>query len=185
MKREVLLLGNQLLREKCSVVTDFNSAELKEEIKDLKDTLEDFRKRNGFGRGIAAIQIGIMKKIIALNLGKETFVVINPKIIKRSNETLTLWDDCMSFPNLLVRVTRNSNINLEYQDENGDLKEWQKLSNAESELLQHEIDHLDGILAVDKAITLQDIIYRSEYEKNKDYYESKVSYKIIPTIKIN
>ena len=185
MKREVLLLGNPLLREKCSVVTDFNSAELKEEIKDLKDTLEDFRKRNGFGRGIAAIQIGIMKKIIALNLGKETFVVINPKIIKRSNETLTLWDDCMSFPNLLVRVTRNSNINLEYQDENGDLKEWQKLSNAESELLQHEIDHLDGILAVDKAITLQDIIYRSEYEKNKDYYESKVGYKIIPTIKIN
>ena len=182
MKREILLLGNPLLREKCSIVTDFNSEELKKDITDLKDTLIDFRKNNGFGRGIAAIQIGIMKRIIALNLGKETFIVINPKITKQSNDTLTLWDDCMSFPNLLVRVTRSSMINLEYQDESGNQKEWQNLSNAESELLQHEIDHLDGILAVDKAINPQDIIYRSNYEKNKDYYESKVSYRIVPTI---
>jgi len=182
MKREILLLGNPLLREKCSVVIDFNSEKLKKEILDLKDTLNDFRKNNGFGRGIAAIQIGIKKRMIALNLGKETFIVINPKITKRSNETLTLWDDCMSFPTLLVRVIRNSNINLEYQDENGNQKEWQNLSNAESELLQHEINHLDGILAVDKAINPQDIIYRSEYEKNKDYFEAKVSYRIIPTI---
>ena len=101
MQREVLLLGNPLLREKCSVVTDFKSKELKKEIIDLKDTLEDFRKNNGFGRGIAAIQIGIMKRIIALNLGDESFVVINPKITEQSKETLTLWDDCMSFPNLL------------------------------------------------------------------------------------
>ena len=182
MNRKVLLLGNPLLREKCSVVNDFNSEELKKEITDLKDTLEDFRKNNGFGRGIAAIQIGIMKRIIALNLGDKTFVVINPKIIEQSNETLTLWDDCMSFPNLLVRVNRNSRINLEYQDENGNLKEWRNLSNAESELLQHEIDHLDGILAVDRVIHPQDIIYRSEYEKNIKYYEDKVSYKIESTI---
>ena len=61
---------------------------MKKEITDLKDTLEDFRKNNGFGRGIAAIEIGIMKRIIALNLGDKTFVVINPKIIEQSNETL-------------------------------------------------------------------------------------------------
>ena len=182
MKRDILLLGNPLLRETCGPVTDFNEPGLKEEISDLKEALNDFRARNGFGRGIAAIQIGIMKRIIALNLGKGTFVVINPKIIKRSDETLALWDDCMSFPDLLVRVSRNSTINLEYQDENGEAKRWDDLSKSESELLQHEMDHLDGILAVDRAIGNQDIIYRGEYEKNKDFYESKVSSRIIPTV---
>lgn len=182
MIRPVLLLGNPNLRESCSTITDFNNPDLKEETGDLKEALDNFRTRNGFGRGIAAIQIGIMKRMIALNLGAETFVIINPVITKRSAATITLWDDCMSFPDLVVRVIRSSRISIRYQNEKGETLNWNDLSEAESELIQHETDHLDGILAIDRAITSNDIIYKEEYEKNKKYYESLVDYRIVSTI---
>jgi len=67
MTRDVLVLGNPLLREKCSPVSDFQSEETTRQIVMLKQTLDEFRKDNGFGRGIAAPQIGILKRMIALN----------------------------------------------------------------------------------------------------------------------
>ena len=182
MIRPILLLGNPNLRVSCSPITDFSDPELKEEISDLKEALDNFRTQNGFGRGIAAIQTGIMKRMIALNLGNETFVIINPISTKMSSETITLWDDCMSFPDLVVRVIRNSKISIQYQNEQGEIVNWNDLSEAESELLQHEMDHLDGILAIDLAITNKDILYKEEYEKNKKYYESMVDYRIVSTI---
>lgn len=180
MNREVLLIGNITLREQSKPVTGFSDDILRQEITDLKDTLDTFRKVNGFGRAIAAVQIGILKRLIALNLGKETFVIINPKITSTSDEKFTLWDDCMSFPDLFVRVERYKTISIEYQDEEGNKKIWEHIGQAESELLQHEIDHLDGILAVDRIIEKEDIIYKSEFNKQRSYYENKVDYKINP-----
>ena len=124
MQKQILLLGNPNLRDKSEEVIDFDDEQLKNEIINLKDTLDEFRKRNSFGRGIAAIQIGIAKRIIALNLGKDTFVTINPKIVSKSKEKFTLWDDCMSFPDLFVRVERFKTISIEYQDELGRRKLW-------------------------------------------------------------
>jgi peptide deformylase len=182
MMRPILLLGNPQLRESCSPITNFNDPALQEEIADLKDALNTFRMQHGFGRGIAAIQIGIMKRMIAVNLGKGTCVIVNPLITKSSRETITFWDDCMSFPDLVVRVMRSSTISIQYQNEQGGAVNWNGLSEAESELMQHEIDHLDGILAIDLAITHKDIIYKEEYEKNKKYYESLVDYRIVSSI---
>jgi peptide deformylase len=183
MSRDVLILGNPILRQVSAAITQFDDPKLKEEIKDIKEALETFRKEHGFGRGIAAIQIGIKKRMIALNLGKETYVILNPMITEYSKETFTLWDDCMSFPDLVVRVRRNRSISIECQDEHGENKVWDILGIAESELLQHEIDHLDGILATDRAIEKTDIIYKSEYNKEKEYYYNQVYYHIVPTIK--
>lgn len=171
MVREVFVLGNPVLRTKCEYVASFHNESLQQEIQDIKETLEDFRQKNGFGRGIAAIQIGITKRIIGLNLGNGSFVVINPKITATSGEKMILWDDCMSFPDLVVKVERYKRINIEYQDETGARKEWGKLSPAESELLQHEIDHLDGVMAIDKAMDSKSILYKSEYRKNVAYYQ--------------
>ncbi|NLO57718.1 MAG: peptide deformylase, partial [Synergistaceae bacterium] len=149
MKRPVLILGDPLLRRKSVAVEDFSDSMLKEEIEDLKEALELFRKKHGFGRAIAAPQIGIPRRLVALNLGRGTFVMVNPEITFRSPGTFTLWDDCMSFPDLMVRVRRNRSVSVRYQDEEGTRKEWAEMGQAESELLQHEIDHLDGVLAVD------------------------------------
>jgi len=183
MVRDILILGNLLLRKKCSEVNYFSDVKLKDEIIDLEDTLDDFRKKNGFGRGIAAIQIGIMKRFIAVNLGERTFIMINPKITSNSMETFTLWDDCMSFPDLLVKVKRNKTINVEYFDEHGNIKKWENLGQAESELLQHEIDHLNGTIAIDRVLRKKDIIYKSEFNKMREFFESKVDYIIRSTIK--
>lgn len=182
MVRDILTLGNLLLRKKCAEVNFFSDIKLKDEIIDLEDTLDDFRKKNGFGRGIAANQIGIQKRFIALNLGKGTFVMINPRIILQSEEIFTLWDDCMSFPELLVKIKRSKSIDVEYQDKEGNIKNWNKIDQAESELLQHEIDHLDGILAIDKVLEGNDIIYKSVFNKNREFYETKVDYLIKSTI---
>lgn len=174
MVRKVLLLGNPLLRTNCEYIVSFNNEQLQHEIQDIKDTLEDFRQKNGFGRGIAAIQVGIPKRVIGLNLGHGPFAIINPKITFISTEEMVLWDDCMSFPDLIVKVKRYKKINIEYQNENGERKEWNNLSPAESELLQHEIDHLDGILAIDKAVDSKSILYKDEYNKNIEYYQHMI-----------
>ena len=181
MKQEVLLLGNPILRKKCIEVSNFEDKEILHEIETLKDALTNFRQSHGFGRGIAAIQIGIEKRIVTLNLGKGNFVIINPQIIWRSKETFTLWDDCMSFPDLVVKVRRNNSITIEYQDESGKTQKWERLGQSEAELLQHEIDHLDGIMATDRALDVKDIIYKCEYDKQHQYYRNQVDYEISAT----
>jgi len=161
--REILQLGNPTLRIKCSEIKQFDAEELKQLIGDLRDTLYDFKEHNGFGRGIAAPQIGVKQRVIFTNID-EPLALINPIIVKRSVRQMTLWDDCFSFPNLLVKLNRNHSIEVRYQDEEG--KEHTLAAEGGfSELLQHEIDHLNGILAIDRAIGSQYIVYRTEYEK--------------------
>ena len=183
MSDNILILGNPVLREKSEPITHFSDKDNLADFSRLKSALEDFRQKNGFGRGIAGIQIGIKKRIIALNFGEGPFVMINPEIIERSTSRFTMWDDCMSFPDLMVRVERNKSIGIKYQDESGLIHEWNDIEQDKSELLQHEIDHLDGILAVDRAINPTDIIYRSEFDKNISTYNLMVDYVITPTIK--
>lgn len=175
---EVLLLGDPRLRIRSAEVEAFDPAIFGE----LAATLEEFRRRHGFGRAISAPQIGIPQRFIAVNLGKGLFFIVNPVITWRSAETFTMWDDCMSFPDLLVRVERTASISLEYVDEKGRRKEWREMDRAASELLQHEIDHLDGVLAVDRAIDVQSLVMRREYERNREYLDAMVDYAIVPTI---
>lgn len=170
MQSKVLLLGDSRLRLKSEVVKDFSDAHFIDEKKLLQQALLEFREEMGFGRGIAAPQIGINKRFIALNLGKGPFVIINPEIIRRSEEIFLMWDDCMSFPDLLVKVSRHTSISLKYQNEKGQELRWENLDRATSELMQHEIDHLDGILAVDRAINKESIVYRSVFVERKDYF---------------
>jgi len=178
----VLLIGDSKLRIISSEVTDPKDPTFIEERKRLHLALEQFRTKNGFGRAISAPQIGVNKRLIACNLGKGAFSIINPKITWASDELFTLWDDCMSFPWLMVKVQRMKSISLEYIDEEGNKKEMKNLDMATSELLQHEIDHLDGVLAVDRAMDKTSIIAREVYEKNKSDFDKQVDYFIVPTI---
>jgi peptide deformylase len=148
--REILLLGNPQLWHPSAPVTQVHSRETRETISDLASTLSDFRCRHGFGRGIAAPQIGAERRIIFINIG-ESFPLINPKIVRASREMMEMWDDCFSIPNLMIRVRRHVEVDVNYTDEHGAPKTM-KAHGALSELLQHEIDHLDGILATDRAI---------------------------------
>lgn len=163
--RTVLLLGNPLLRVNCARVKHFTTPELRSLIDDLRDTLIDFRGRNGFGRAIAAPQIGTAIRVIVLG-ADEPLVVINPVITRHSRTMMTLWDDCFSFPDLTVKVRRHLSIEVRFQDAEGKRRHL-KARGALAELLQHEIDHLNGILAIDRAIDTKHIVYRSELQRWK------------------
>ena len=147
--KKILLLGNPFLYTKSEAVTGKERHLLKEIADDLNDTLLEFRKKYGVGRAIAAPQIGIGKRIILMNTGKP-ILFVNPEYEFMSEETFELWDDCMSFPDLLVRVDRSKKITIKFLDENFETKSL-TLEADLSELLQHEMDHLDGVLAVMRA----------------------------------
>ena len=161
--KRILLLGNPILRAKCKKVTHFSSPATRSTIRNLEDTLDDFRLRMGFGRGVAAPQIGSKLRIIFINPGG-LGPLLNPVITKRSSGRFSLWDDCFSFPDILVKVRRYTWVEVSYQDEFGRKKRL-RAKDALSELLQHEIDHLDGILAFDRANSSRHIVLRSERRK--------------------
>ncbi len=182
MSDHVLPLGDPRLRLVCTTVKDITDPEFQSENERLKAVLDAFRAKHGFGRGIAAPQIGIPKRFVSINFGQGTHTLLNPVITWRSAETFTLWDDCMCFPELLVRVRRNRSISVTFTDEQGQPKKWENLGQAESELLQHELDHLDGVLAIDLALDSRSIIYRSAFNSDPTYFQSQVDYVIQPTI---
>jgi len=164
--REILRLGNPILFENCKEIEDFNSIITAQNIQDLKDTLLNFKKENGFGRGIAAPQIGILKRIIYIDYQTEKLSgpLINPQIVRQSKERIQLWDDCFSFPDLMVKVERFKEIGVEFFNSSGE-KTFINAPDDLSELLQHEIDHLDGILSVQRAIGPKAFAFRQEWVK--------------------
>jgi peptide deformylase len=162
--REILQLGNPTLRRKSDRVEDFSSPDTASIIRDLSDTLAAFRERTGFGRGIAAPQIGMLRRIIFIRMQPAGFAgpLANPEIVWASAEQMELWDDCFSFPDLMVRVRRSRQVRVAYFDERGQRQVIEAEGDL-SELLQHEIDHLDGVLAVNRAVSPQAFATRAEW----------------------
>ncbi|MCI8493254.1 MULTISPECIES: peptide deformylase [Anaerotruncus] len=150
MVREILRLGNPALYEKSAPVTNDELERMRAVAVDLRDTLLDYRKRHQAGRAIAAPQIGVQKRMIYLQTDR-TIVLINPALSFPDGEQMEVLDDCMSFPGLLVRVMRFKRCTVRFRD-----LEWneQKLyfEGDLAELLQHEYDHLDGMLATMRAV---------------------------------
>lgn len=163
---QILQLGNPLLWQKSAAVSEIQSAETRDLVSDLSETLSAFRKTTGYGRGIAAPQIGVLKRVIFIRMQPAGFCspLINPEISWSSDERMELWDDCFSFPDLMVRVSRTAQIRVDYLDDRG-LQQTVEAEGDLSELLQHEIDHLDGILAVQRAISPQAFATRAEWER--------------------
>jgi peptide deformylase len=147
---EILELGHPALRRVSEEVTDVGGPTYLAERERLVAAFRRFRAEHGFGRAMAAPQIGILRRMIVLQLG-EPVILLNPEIVWQSDRLLTVWDDCMCFPHLMVRVERYESITVRYVDEDGQIREWANLDPSTSELMQHEIDHLDGVLAVDRA----------------------------------
>jgi peptide deformylase len=147
---DLLLLGDPRLYETCEPVLKTELPMVKGWVADLDNVMKEIRLKYNFGRAIAAPQLGIMKRLIYLNIDKP-IVFINPELVDLSEDMFELWDDCMSFPNLLVKVKRHRSLTIKYLDENWEPQVWE-MEGALSELLQHEYDHLDGILCTMRAI---------------------------------
>ena len=132
-----------ILRKKCQEVK-----EVTEEIKNLGwDMVETMKKNEGIG--LAAPQVSELKRIIVVRTEKGPQVFINPKIIKKSRETIIDEEGCLSFPGLWLRIKRAKRVEIEALNENGE-KISLKAEGLPARVLQHEIDHLDGILFIDR-----------------------------------
>ena len=147
---DLLLLGDPRLYQVCEPVYQNELPLVKDWVADMHNVMQQIRVKYHFGRAIAAPQLGIMKKLIYMNIDKPV-VFINPELNDLSDEKFELWDDCMSFPNLLVKVMRHKQITVNYLDENWQSQQWH-MTDSLSELLQHEYDHLEGILCTMRAV---------------------------------
>ena len=147
---DLLLLGDPRLYDVCEPVAEADLPLVPGWVADLHRVMEEIRAKYHFGRGIAAPQLGVMKRLIYLNVDRPR-VLINPEWVSLSDETFELWDDCMSFPHLLVKVRRHRALTLRYRDEHWQEQTW-SVADDLSELIQHEYDHLDGILCTMRAV---------------------------------
>jgi peptide deformylase len=165
--RTVLQLGDPGLREVAKRVGDPAAGLIRALVEDLADTLAHWRKTTGYGRGIAAPQIGVNLRVIFLRLpGEQPWPIVNPEIIWRSPKKIVVWDACLSFLSIFMQVHRHREITVRYQDLSGQQCEIHAGEERNvSELLQHEIDHLDGILAVDRITDIRTMCTREEFEK--------------------
>ena len=161
--KKVLMIGDPKLREGATEIGE-DAHELKGIVKDLKGTLQKLQKKHGMGRALAAPQIGHMRRVILFKLPEEEIIMVDPRIIWRSEDMTRVWDSCFSFDlAFFVHILRHEKIKVEFRDQDGNDKKM-KLEGDLSELVQHEIDHLDGILATDHLLCNKDIILRSEWE---------------------
>lgn len=148
MIRPIYLYGEDILRQRAEEV-DLNDPELPQIIEDMFDTM-----RAANGAGLAAPQIGINKRIIVI---EETMndgslfkgVFINPKILKTFGEDWTIKEGCLSFPGVVATISRPTFVMISWHDEH---KEYHCtiFSVMRAKIIQHEIDHLNGTLLVDK-----------------------------------
>ena len=148
--KDIRQLGDPILYETSARVFRNELSTIPKLVELLHESMMEFRKIYNAGRAIAAPQLGVLKRVIYMNIDKP-LVFINPEIINKSTEMIELWDDCMCFPNILVKVKRHKSVSVVYTD-----MDWMKntidFSDDLSELFQHEYDHLNGILATQKAI---------------------------------
>lgn len=143
---EIKKLNNPILRHKCEEVE-----EIDEDMKKLVDNMEETMEKN-HGIGLAAPQVGVQKRIIVMrpDLNEfNIFYLINPKIIKKSSKTEIKEEGCLSFPGLFLKIKRAKEIEVEGQDLGGK-KIKIRVQGLSARVLQHEIDHLDGILFIDR-----------------------------------
>jgi peptide deformylase len=159
----IRLLGDPVLRTRCEPIANPASAAVRVIVDDLRETLRDWQSRFGTGRAIAAPQIGAPVRIVYVEM-ERSWPLINPEIVDIGTDDFMVWDDCFSFPNLLVRVQRAYRIRVRYQDIKGKVHHVD-LEGDRAELLQHEIDHLDGVLAMDRAHGADSFCLREEWNR--------------------
>jgi peptide deformylase len=182
MIREIVELGNPLLRTVSRPVTDPTGPATAALARDLLATLHDIQRRTGYGRGIAAPQIGMMERMVVIGIPREKrdaaslpegrssplpsfpLVLINPVISERSPETTLIWDACFSYWGFFFQVARARRVTVEYHDLAGLSRRLQAEGDL-AELLQHEIDHLDGVLAIDLIADPRSLCTVREYER--------------------
>ena len=154
MKLEILTNPNPLLRKKAKDITlqEISSSENQKFINDMIETMYAEK-----GIGLAATQVGVLKRILIAEQGSNNpFPIINPVVVSRSLRKTKSEEGCLSVPGKIGIVKRHTKIHIKALDRNGKKLDL-KADGMFAIILQHEIDHLDGILFIDKAEKVVDV----------------------------
>ncbi len=162
---KVLLLGNPSLREPCDEVRSFDN-ELQDIVNNLKDTLNYILKKGIYAKAISAPLINIHKQIVYVHTRRKTFVLINPVIKSASEELVDSWESSLCFDQaFFVKTQRHLWVDVEYSNEKGEIV-TERFEKNYSKLVQHEIDHLNGVVSTDYLKNPKsEIVMRSEWAK--------------------
>ena len=176
----MIIKDKQQLKQICEPVSAFNFEEGENIAKQLLDEL----KNSNIGIGLAANQIGINKRVCVINVKKEPLILINPKILEKSEEKFVFPEGCLSFPDDHIRTERHVSIVVEADNHKDKLyfsADSEDINDAfECVCVQHEIDHLDGITMFDREFKIRPIkregrkIGRNEKVTISDGKESKI-----------
>ena len=164
MITDTLELGNPALRQVAAVVDDPLSSATQQVIQDLRDTLRDFRARNGWGRALGAPVIGVPQRIVLIEIDDQSIVLINPAFEHWSNEQDDAYESCITFPSLWGVVSRPVRVVVVALDETGTARRWEA-DGPLARVMQHEIDHLDGLIWLDREPDVESICTNGEYRR--------------------
>ncbi len=164
-KRKILIEPDPILRKKCEPIEQVNN----ETQKLMKDMLETMYEAPGIG--LAAIQIGILKRVVVIDISrdgdkKNPLFIVNPEITYRSNKTSVYEEGCLSLPEQYAEIERPAECHLKYINFDGKTKNL-KASGLLATCIQHEVDHLDGILFIDYLSKLKKTMIIKKLVKQK------------------
>ena len=145
--RNVVQVGDEVLRQKCFPVEVFD-ASLHALLDDMKETVKKEE-----GAGLAAPQVGVLKRLAVVDVEEGYYELINPVIIAQKGEQ-TGWEGCLSVRGKSGIVSRPMKVKVTYQDRNGEKKQLQA-KGFFARAICHELDHLDGVLYIDKATHIE------------------------------
>lgn len=155
---EIITYPNPILRKKAEPVQ-----EIDDEILRILDEMADIMYQKD-GVGLAAPQVAISKRIIVVDIGEGLMHLINPEIVRRSEEEKKAEEGCLSFPGIHVEISRPENITVSSLDEKGKRFEI-KAEGLWARAFQHEIDHLNGVLIIDHIGTIQRTLLKPKLRK--------------------
>ena len=167
MKRKIVIEPDPILRRKCEPIEkiDDNTRKL---LDDMLETMYDAP-----GIGLAAVQVGILRRLIVIDISKneekkDPLFLINPKILNQSKETSVYEEGCLSLPGQFAEIERPAKCVLKYTDYNGKDKEL-KAEGLLATCIQHEVDHLNGVLFIDYLSKLKkDMIIKKLVKHKKE-----------------
>ena len=172
MKRKILIEPDPILRKKCAPLEKVDD-DIRKLMKDMLETMYDAP-----GIGLAAVQIGILKRLVVLDVSKDEnkkdpLFLINPDIISKSENSSVYEEGCLSLPGQFAEIERPAECFLKYIDLNGKEKKL-KANGLLSTCIQHEVDHLNGILFIDYLSKLKKDMIIKKLVKHKKEIERVV-----------
>lgn len=168
-QRAIIELGNPILRQQAATIDDIHQPDLQALIDDLLLTV---RNTNGVGLAAPQVERSCRLFIVASRPNPryphapemEPIAMLNPRLVAHSDEQVKGWEGCLSIPGIRGKVPRYQAIAVEYLDRTGKFHH-QELTDFVARIFQHELDHLDGIVFLDRLETTQDIITEREFQQ--------------------